>query len=55
MDPATYDKGRDIRSAVLGEAYVDNALRNADSFTQPLQDLVTEYAGVRSGVGKACR
>ena len=43
MDPATYDKGRDIRSAVLGEAYVDNALRNADSFTQPLQDLVTEY------------
>jgi 3-hydroxyisobutyrate dehydrogenase-like beta-hydroxyacid dehydrogenase len=43
MDPATYDKGRDIRSAVLGEAYVDNALRNADSFTRPLQDLVTEY------------
>ena len=43
MDPATYDKGRDIRSAVLGEAYVDNAIRNADSFTKPLQDLVTEY------------
>lgn len=43
MDSATYDKGRDIRSAVLGEAYVDNALRNADSFTQPLQDLATEY------------
>ena len=34
MDPATYDKGRDIRSAVLGEAYVDNAIRNADSFTK---------------------
>ena len=43
MDQATYDKGRNIRSAVLGEAYVDNAIRNADSFTQPLQDLVTEY------------
>ena len=43
MDPATYDKGRDVRSAVLGEAYVDHALRNADDFTKPLQDLVTEY------------
>ena len=43
MDPATYDKGRDIRSAVLGEAYVDNAIRNAGSFTKPPQDLVTEY------------
>ena len=43
MDPATYDKGRGVRSAVLGEAYVDAAIRNADSFSQPLQDLVTEY------------
>jgi 4-carboxymuconolactone decarboxylase len=43
MDQATYDRGRDIRAAVLGEQYVDNALRNADSFTKPLQDLVNEY------------
>ena len=43
MDQATYDKGRNIRAAVLGEAYVDNAIRNADNFTKPLQDLLTEY------------
>ena len=43
MDPATYDKGRDIRSAVLGEAYVQAAMQNADEFSRPLQDLATEY------------
>jgi 4-carboxymuconolactone decarboxylase len=39
----TYDKGLAIRRAVLGDAYVDRALARADSFNQPLQDLVTEY------------
>lgn len=43
MDRKTYDKGLEIRSAVLGKAYVDNALADADDFTAPLQDLVTEY------------
>jgi 4-carboxymuconolactone decarboxylase len=28
---------------VLGDAYVDQALANADELTRPLQDLVTEY------------
>jgi 4-carboxymuconolactone decarboxylase len=28
---------------VLGEAYVNKALAEADDFTEPLQDLVTEY------------
>jgi 4-carboxymuconolactone decarboxylase len=28
---------------VLGEEYVNRALANADDFTKPLQDLVTEY------------
>jgi 4-carboxymuconolactone decarboxylase len=43
MDQATYDKGRQIRAAVLGEEHVANAERQADSFSKPLQDLLTEY------------
>ena len=43
MNSETYDKGLEIRSAVLGEAYVNRALADADDFTKPLQDLVTEY------------
>ncbi len=43
MDQATYDKGRQIRAAVLGEEYVANAERSADEFSKPLQDLLTEY------------
>ena len=33
----------DIRCSVLGEEYVNRALADADDFTKPLQDLVTEY------------
>src|ERR1700748_3555506 len=43
MDQKTHDKGLDIRKAVLGEAYVSNALKNADDFNKPFQELVTEY------------
>ena len=43
MDRQTYQRGLEIRSAVLGEAYVNKALAEADDFTEPLQDLVTEY------------
>jgi 4-carboxymuconolactone decarboxylase len=43
LDKAIYDKGLGIRRAVLGEAYVDKALSETDPFTEPLQDLVTEY------------
>ena len=43
MDSETYQRGREVRSAVLGEAYVNKALGGADDFTKPLQDLITEY------------
>ena len=43
MDKQTYDKGLEIRSAVLGKAYVENSIRNADDFNKPFQELVTEY------------
>ncbi len=43
MDRDTYQRGLEIRSAVLGDEYVRTALAEADDFTKPLQDLVTEY------------
>jgi len=43
VDRETYRRGLEIRSAVLGEAYVNQALADADDFSRPLQDLVTEY------------
>jgi 4-carboxymuconolactone decarboxylase len=43
MDKTTYDKGLEIRKAVMGEAFVTNALKNVDEFNKPFQELVTEY------------
>ncbi len=43
MDRETYQRGLHVRSEVLGEDYVNRALADADDFTKPLQDLVTEY------------
>ena len=33
-----------VRREVLGEDYVARAMANADEFSQPLQELVTEFA-----------
>jgi 4-carboxymuconolactone decarboxylase len=38
------EKGLATRRAVLGNAYVDNALAKATPFTAPLQELVTRHA-----------
>lgn len=43
MNTSTYERGLEIRREVLGSAYVDQAVRNADEFNRPLQELVTEY------------
>ncbi|MCV7377748.1 4-carboxymuconolactone decarboxylase [Mycobacterium alsense] len=43
MDGETYQRGLEIRSAVLGEDYVNRALATTNDFTKPLQDLITEY------------
>jgi 4-carboxymuconolactone decarboxylase len=43
MDKKTFDRGREIRSSVLGKEFVDNAFLTADDFNRPLQELVTEY------------
>jgi len=41
--PSRFAAGLAVRRLVLGAKYVDEALRNADDFTRPLQELVTEY------------
>ena len=43
MDQKMFEKGLSIRRAVLGAEYVDNAIKNADDFSRPLQELVTQY------------
>jgi len=43
MNKEVYDKGLAIRREVLGAEYVDNAIKTADAFNRPLQELVTEY------------
>ena len=43
MDKATFDRGLEIRKAVLGKEFVENAYATADDFNRPMQDLATEY------------
>jgi 4-carboxymuconolactone decarboxylase len=43
MDKKTYDKGLEVRTAVLGKEYVEAALKSVDDFNRPFQELLTEY------------
>ena len=43
MNEELFEKGLEIRRAVLGADFVDNAIKGADDFSRPLQELVTEY------------
>lgn len=43
MDNERYEAGLKVRKAVLGEAYVDQAISKATDFTRPFQELVTEF------------
>lgn len=43
MTSQKFDDGLAVRRDVLGDEYVDKALANVTDFTQPLQELVTEY------------
>ena len=43
MNKEAFDKGLKTRREVLGADYVDNAIKNADDFNLPMQELVTEY------------
>jgi len=43
MTDDLFDRGLAVRKAVLGSEYVEKSLAQADEFTRPLQELVTEY------------
>jgi 4-carboxymuconolactone decarboxylase len=43
MDKKMHDKGLEVRKAVLGEAYVNNALKSVDDFNRPFQEMLNEY------------
>ena len=40
---AMFEKGFEIRKAVLGAEHVERSWANADEFNRPMQELVTEY------------
>lgn len=39
-----FEDGLEVRKAVMGEEYVERSFREADDFSRPFQELVTEYA-----------
>jgi 4-carboxymuconolactone decarboxylase len=39
----TYERGLEMRRAVLGDAHVDRSLAQVSDFSRPVQELVTEY------------
>lgn len=42
MSQSSYEKGLALRKEVLGDAHVQRSMANADDFTKPVQDIVTE-------------
>ena len=44
MNRELFAKGLQTRREVLGADYVDASIRNADDFSMPMQELVTQYA-----------
>jgi 4-carboxymuconolactone decarboxylase len=43
MGKDMFDKGFEIRKAVLGAEFVEKSFASADDFNRPMQELVTEY------------
>ncbi len=43
MTSTKFEEGLKIRRTVLGAEHVDKAIAEADEFSRPLQELVTEY------------
>jgi 4-carboxymuconolactone decarboxylase len=44
MKDKLFEKGLKLRKRVLGAAYVDKQLANADAFSMPMQELATKSA-----------
>ena len=43
MDRERFERGLSRRKAVLGEAYVERSLEQADDFSRPYQEALTEF------------
>jgi 4-carboxymuconolactone decarboxylase len=43
MNDELFDRGLEIRKAVLGAEFVEKSIASADEFNMPMQRLVTEY------------
>ncbi len=43
MASEMFEKGLKLRKEVVGAEYVEKALKEADAFSMPMQELVTEY------------
>ena len=43
MDKELFDKGMAMRRAVAGDALIDQTMKNADDFSMPMQELLTEF------------
>src|SRR5436189_3974005 len=43
MSKEMFEAGLAVRKSVLGAEFVENAIKSADDFNRPLQELVTEY------------
>jgi len=54
-----FDRGLEVRRAVLGAEYVDNSLKSANDFMMAFQNITTEwcwgYAWTRSGLDRKTR
>jgi 4-carboxymuconolactone decarboxylase len=44
MTDSAYDRGMEVRRAVLGDAYVDAAIARTTDLTADFQSLITRYA-----------
>ncbi|HUL93314.1 MAG TPA: carboxymuconolactone decarboxylase family protein [Burkholderiales bacterium] len=44
MKDRLFERGQKVRRRVLGAAYVERQLKNADAFSAPMQELVTKAA-----------
>ena len=43
MNEELFQKGLEVRRAVAGSRLVDESLKNADEFSMPMQELLTEF------------
>jgi len=43
VDKERFNSGHQVRCDVMGAGRIENVMKNADSFTRPIHNLITEY------------